>query len=360
MAVPRALVLCSFVLAQCAALDDLCSRHVEVVSKTVANQGKFAVWDASLKVLLYVDAPACSTSSSVATASCDWSGSIVYAFNPVDHSTHEVMSFKTATVGSIMPRRDGGGAVMAITDSDTSTIRTMDIDPITLKGSNLQVIVTLPSSAVGKFNNGNCDAEGRYWVGTFNYGHEELWQGKVWVLRPAADGHGYGVSVGIDHIGHPNGLFWRNNGTELLFSRMYLNVVEKYDYSMAEGKVVGKGSILAREPASEKASDDSNAKLFDSMCGFKDGSFLVTGPHLGVLRYFGADGQHKCDIKMPIAPATFVASCAFVGDDLYIPTGRNGGSPDGPGGWLYRIRGVAGGVEANSCDVKAPAVSLVV
>jgi len=189
-------------------------------------------------------------------------------------------------------------------------------------------------------------------VGTFEYGHEENFDGKLWVLRPDADG--YRAEVGIDNIGHPNGMFWRKNGTEVLVPRSYINKVLSYDYSLAEGRVRSAlPHVIAENPASEKASDDPHAKFFDSMCGFEDGSFLVTGPHYGVLRYFDADGQHKCNIQLPIAPSTFVASCAFVGDDLYIPTGRNGGDA-GPAGWLYRIRGVAGGVQANTCDVHPP------
>jgi sugar lactone lactonase YvrE len=353
MAMFLSIVLCSLALAQCGALHDLCSKVPEVAGRTVANQGKFAVWDASLEALLYVDSPACLPA---------WKGSIVYAFRPSDGSTHEVITFAEATVGSIMPRREAGGVLLAITDSGTSTIRTMEINRETLKGSNMQVVATLPADTEGKFNNGNCDPEGRYWAGTFNYQHEESSPGKLWVLQPDEDGHGYRAEVGLDNIGHPNGMFWRKNGTEVLVPRSYLNEIERYAYS-ADGRIVSKPSVLARNPASGSASDDPHAKLFDSMCGFEDGSFLVTGPHYGVLRYFDAGGDHLCDIQVPnIAPSTFVASCAFVGDDLYIPTGSNNcdGERGGPAGWLYRIRGVAGGVQASTCDVHAPSTLVVV
>jgi len=177
-------------------------------------------------------------------------------------------------------------------------------------------------------------------------------KGKVWVLQRNNDSAGHSLSVGIDNIGHPNGMFWRKNGTEVLFSRTFINVVEKYEYSKSAGAVLGEPSEFVQMREGEG--------LLDSMCGFRDGSFLVADPAHKLLRHYDANGHHKCNIDVPIEGSTFVASCAFVGDDLYITTGRNGGDTSGKAGKLYRIRGVTGGAEAQTCNVQAPQLSMVI
>merc|ERR1712217_759476 len=99
------------------------------------------------------------------------------------------------------------------------------------------------------------------------------------------------------------------------------NIIQQYQYSLEAGKVVG--------PPTDFVTAADGEMLFDSMCGFSDGSFLISDPDHKMLRYYGADGAAKCTIDIPIAGSTFVASCAFVDRDLYVTTGRNGGDTSG-------------------------------
>lgn len=241
-------------------------------------------------------------------------------------------------------------------DLFTSTVRTLDVNPQTFAGSNLQVVATLPADTRGKFNNGNCGPDGKYFVGTFEYGKEIENKGKVWVLRPNVNGSGYVPTVVIDNIGHPNGLLWRKNywsgGWDVLFARTFINAVEEYDYNTTSGDLVGEPKQLVT------LGDDDG--LLDSMCGLDDGSFLVADPHNNLFRHYHSNGDLKCTINVPIEGSPFVASCAFAGDDLYITSGRNGGDTDGKSGKLYRIRGVVGGRESFTCDIQPPESSLVI
>lgn len=315
--------------------DTDCGMTFDVASSTVSNQGKFAVWHEALQAVIFVDSPAFTPA---------WSGSIVYAYKPADGATFEVYRCDTCTVGSVMPRRLGGLVLAISIPSGTgfvSSVRTLDVDPNTFSGSNLQTVVDIPLDTKGKFNNGNCDPSGRLWVGTFDYGFEAELQGKVWVIeRQNASLH---LRVGIDGIGHPNGLVWNPEGTELLFSRTYANEVLRYQYSLVDGTVASPDQVIV---------GDSGVDLFDSMCGFTDGSFIVTEPGFWRLKHYNSDGSLKCVQNLPgQSVSKFVASCAFAGGDLYVPTGRNGGDDAGPDGWVFRVRGVDGGLVSHACDI---------
>lgn len=316
--------------------SSICGKEAEVVSKTVSNQGKFAVWHDALQALLWVDTPAFTPA---------WSGSIIYAFRPKEDKTYTVSTFDKATVGALMPRKSGG-VVIAISrpqsNGMTSTFEAMDIDNSTLAGSTLRVLATLPTDTKGKFNNGNCDTEGRLWAGTFEYGKESDLQGKVWILE--RKGKEYDVKVGIDGVAHPNGLIFSPDGSQLLFSDTFHNVV--YRYKLSAGKIDGAGEKLVEGKQGEA--------LIDSMCGLTDGSFYVMNPNpIGKISYYSADGSLNCDGHVSAPNSHFMASCAFAPNagEMYVPTGRNGGGSSGPDGWLYRFSNVHGGMAPTPCDI---------
>jgi len=294
------------------------------------------VWDDALGVLLWVDSPAYTQGA--------WKGSIVYAFRPSDGKTFTVAQYDDDIVGSVMPRK-GGGIVLAIsrttassisntfqTDSWNSGFYSMDVDPQTFKGSNLALLASLPAGSPGKFNNGNSDPMGRYWAGTYCPDGGSC---SVWVLDRSANG--YSVRKGISDIQHPNGLVWNEAGTQLLFSNTGMNAVFKYSYSLTDGTASNATRFI-----------QGGAGLLDSMCGLADGSLVIANPGSSQLQRYGADGEVSCTIRVP---SNFVASCAFAPNgDLYIPTGRNGGSATGPAGWLFMTTGLGPGVKVTPVD----------
>merc|ERR1719316_913960 len=209
-----------------------------------------------------------------------------------------------------MPRKDGG-IVMAISKASgtrdeeySSAFYSMDVDAQTFKGSNLEMLASLPAGSPGKFNNGNCDPQGRYWAGTYCPSGGSC---SVWVLERS--GNGYNVRKGISDIQHPNGLIWNKAGTELLFSNTGANAVFKYPYSLKDG-TISEGTRFIQ----------GGGALLDSMCGLEDGSLIITNPGSSQLQRFSPEGEEQCTIPVE---SNFVASCAFhPNGDLYIPTGR--------------------------------------
>jgi sugar lactone lactonase YvrE len=295
---------------------------------TVSNQGKFAVWHKDLDVLLWVDSPAFTQGA--------WAGSIVYAFRPSDSKTFIVAKYDEDIVGSVMPRKSGG-IVMAISKVSggqfDSAFYSMDVDPHTFQGSNLVKLAALPAGSPGKFNNGNCDPIGRYWAGTYCPNGGSC---SVWVLERSSNG--YNVRKGISDVAHPNGLLWNMNGTELSFSNTGMNAVFKYPYSLKTGTISeGKRFI------------QGGGALLDSMCGLEDGSLIIANPGSSQLQRFTPAGEASCIIPVE---SDFVAACTFhPNGDLYIPTGRNGGSAAGPAGWLFKTSGLGRGIQPTACDV---------
>jgi sugar lactone lactonase YvrE len=315
-----------------------CGPEMEVASRTVSNQGKFAVWVKDMEALLWVDSPAFTPA---------WTGSVVYAYKPSEDKTYEVTRFDTATVGAILPRA-AGGVVLAMSRPQgdgvfASTFETMDIDPSSMQGGNLQAIASLPAETKGKFNNGRCDSAGRLWAGTFDYGKEQEQGAKVWTLQRSADGNGHAVNVAIDGLSHPNGYIFSKDGQRLLLSETYRNVVYEYDLS-ADGSIAGAPKTLVQGRNGEV--------LIDSICGLADGSFFATNPDpIGKLVHYSAEGSPLCETTVDVPNSHFVASCEFIGEDMYVPSGRNGGSDSGPDGWLYRFKGMGQGLEMPLCDI---------
>merc|ERR1719183_3139707 len=117
-----------------------------------------------------------------------------------------------------------------------------------------------------------------------------------------------------------------------------MNAVFKYSYSLKDG-MASNGTRFIQ----------GGACLLDSMCGLEDGSLVITNPGSSQLQRFTSKGETSCTIRVQ---SNFVASCAFAPNgDLYIPTGRNGGSSTGPAGWLYKTSGLGLGIEPTPCDV---------
>jgi sugar lactone lactonase YvrE len=314
---------------------DSCGPSAEVASRTVSNQGKFAVWDISLQALLWVDSPAFTPA---------WSGSVVYGFRPSDGQTFEIMRFETASVGFVLPRW-GGGVMLGISrpngdGSYASSFESLDVDTVTLKGSNLQHRASLPGDTKGKINNGKCDPEGRLWAGTFDYGKEQEQSAKVWVLNEH-----YDLNVAMDGLSHPNGYVFTDDGGDrkLLLSETFRNVVYEFEYS-SESTTLGTPKVLVQGRAGEE--------LIDSICGLADGSFFATNPDpIGKLVRYSAAGEAMCETTVDVPNSHFVASCAFIGEDMFVPSGRNGGSESGPDGWLYRFNGMGKGEDVHVCRV---------
>jgi sugar lactone lactonase YvrE len=156
--------------------------------------------------------------------------------------------------------------------------------------------------ALFRFNEGACDAKGRFWVGVMFDPLEGA------PSKQSGHLHSFTLDGGLrkepDAAELHNGMAWSEDGRTFFLSHSYSREIIAFDYQMDRG-------IL------------SNRRLFASIpkeCGIPDGAAVDSDGgywcalHGGAkLRRFRSDGSLDRDIDLPVSQPTM---CAFAGHDL--------------------------------------------
>jgi sugar lactone lactonase YvrE len=157
--------------------------------------------------------------------------------------------------------------------------------------------------ALFRFNEGACDAKGRFWVGVM-----------FDPLKRSASGqprrlHSFTLDGGLrsepDAAELHNGMAWNADGTTFFLSHSYAREILAFDYDMEGGRL-------------------SNRRVFATIpegFGFPDGAATDTDGGYwcalhgggGKLRRFNADGSVDRDTQLPVNQPTM---CTFAGVDL--------------------------------------------
>ncbi len=164
-----------------------------------------------------------------------------------------------------------------------------------------------PDRPANRLNEGCCDPQGRFWVGSMQSnlnpdGSEKKMTadtGRLYRIDPDGTctlndpGHEYGIT---------NTMAWRDDGS-FLFADTLADTIYRFDFDAAAG-VVGNRSVYAKEPGR----------------GYPDGSTLDAAGYLwnarfgaGCLIRFAPDGGIDRIVDLPVTNPT---SCTFGGDDL--------------------------------------------
>lgn len=185
-----------------------------------------------------------------------------------------------------------------------------------------------------RFNDGKCDAAGRFWVGTMRY---DAAPGGGALYRIDPDGS---VTTQATGVAISNGLAWSPDGR----TTWYIDTLDRRVDAFATDP--GTGAVTARSTAFSVEDADG---LPDGMCiDAEGGLWIAFWGGSCVRRYDPATG--RCDVRIAL-PVPNVTSCAFGGPDLadlYITTARAGLAPDAlaahpAAGGLFHIRpGVRG------------------
>ena len=254
---------------------------MEVVSETQAVLGEGPVWDDRRQVLWWVDI----------------FGQRLHRFDPQGASTREFLM--PQMIGAVV-LRDAGGVVVALEegfalfDPETETLHAI-VDPE-------------PDVATNRFNDGKCDARGRFWAGTMSKS-EAPGRGTLYSLEP--DGE---VRRQVGDVSVSNGLAWSSDNETMYFIDSPTLRIDAFDYALDTGALNSRRTVVQVTPGS----------------GFPDGmaidaeGMLWVGMWNGwqVLRFDPRTGRQIGRLPVPVAQVT---SCAFGGSDLqdlYITTAR--------------------------------------
>jgi sugar lactone lactonase YvrE len=187
--------------------------------------------------------------------------------------------------------------------------------------------VSIPECGEWRLNDGKCDPQGRYWVGTL-VRHMPMPSGHV--FRVNHDGN---VEAAISGVGTSNGLGWSPDGRTMYFVDSQLRTVDAFAFDAVDG-LIGDRRTLVEIPA--------EGGYPDGMTVDAEGGIWLALMGAGAIHRFTPTGDLDTVLELP---STNVTACTFGGADLstlFITsyTGREGVAPNGS---LFACRpGVAG------------------
>ena len=161
-----------------------------------------------------------------------------------------------------------------------------------------------------RFNDGKCDAAGRFWAGTMSL-HNEPESGALYCYHP--DGR---CVQHLTQVSVSNGIAWTKDNRTMYYIDTLTRKVVAFDYDLDQGEL-SNGRVIISIPAEAGFPDgmtiDAEDKLW--ICMWGGGA---------VLRYDPSTAKLLEKIEVP---ASLVTSCAFGGpqmDTLYITTASLG------------------------------------
>jgi sugar lactone lactonase YvrE len=252
--------------------------EIEVVLEAGATIGESPTWSAAENALYWIDVkkPA------------------LYRYEPETGNRQSWLV--TSDIGAFGLVSDPPGAVVALRHG----IFRLDF----ASGSLTQLAPAPFDPTLFRFNEGACDAHGRFWVGV--------------MFDPLDDGlppqeaalHSFTLAEGLraepDAARLHNGMAWSPDGRQFYLSHSYRQEIFAYPFDQVTGHL-GKRALFANVP---EASGLPDGAAVDSRGGYW--CALHGG---GRLRRYTAAGAVDRDIALPVSQPTM---CAFAGADLDV------------------------------------------
>lgn len=259
---------------------------IDVVCDTLATIGESPLWLAQEQCLYWMDIkkPALHRFDSRTSAVREWAVS--------------------SDIGGFALLEKGDAALVALRQG----IYRLDFS----SGALDQLAAAPFDTAIFRFNEGACDANGRFWIGVMcdpvdgSKGHEK------------APLHSFTLSGGLlrhdDQSDLHNGMAWSADGTHFYLSHSNEQDVFRFNYDSTAGRISEK-FLFASLP---KALGIPDGAAIDS-----EGGYWCACHGGGRLRRFGPNGSFDRDILLPVSQPTM---CAFGGkefDELYVTSARD-------------------------------------
>lgn len=161
-----------------------------------------------------------------------------------------------------------------------------------------------------RFNDGKCDARGRFWVGTMHLDRRDDLSA-FYIIEPMGS-----VRKVLERVSLSNGLAWSPRGEWLYHIDTPTRQVSRFAYDGESGKLSERKTLIT----------------FAESDGFPDGMTIDSAGCLWIALWSGhavvrVDGESGQIIERILVPAPQVSSCAFGGPGLrtlYITTAWEG------------------------------------
>ena len=165
-----------------------------------------------------------------------------------------------------------------------------------------------------RFNEGACDAAGRFWIGVM---YDPI-DGSGGCEK--ADLHSFTLDGGLRSEGEPsalhNGMAWTGDGKTFYLSHSYERKIIAFDYEVEGGRISNRRAFASLPDDDEGIPDGSSLDI--------EGRYWCADHGGGRLRVFRPDGSIERDIPLPMSQPTM---CVFGGEELnalYITSASDG------------------------------------
>ncbi|PTM58319.1 SMP-30/gluconolactonase/LRE family protein [Desmospora activa] len=256
---------------------------LQIVQNTKAELGEGPSWDAANNVLYWVDI----------------TRERLHIYHP--YSNRQITYDTGDYISSVVPRRCGG-VVMTLKKSFYAF--DFHMNKMTHIGTVEQ------DKPHNRFNDGKCDALGRYWAGTMSQMFTPG-AGALYCLEPD-----WRIKKVLGNITISNGIAWSPDNSVMYYIDSPTRKVMAYDYDLATATISNPRVAVtfpAAEPFPDGMATDEEGLIWVAI--WKGGKITRWNPNTGEL------------LKTIHVPATLTTSCVFGGDDLqdlYITSARIG------------------------------------
>jgi sugar lactone lactonase YvrE len=223
----------------------------------------------------------------------------VHIYQPETNEDREIQLDQL--IGTIAPRKEGGTIAALEKGFYFLNVETGQLEPISDPERNV---------ANNRFNDGKCDAAGRFWAGTMDKS-EVSKQGSLYCLDSKLR-----VEKKLQNLGISNGLAWSSDNQYFYFIDTPTKKVLRYDYHLATGNIENPVEVISFE---------DQEGMPDGMTIDEEGMLWIA--HWGGARVSRWDPDSGKQLTEVLVPAKNVTSCTFGGEDLkdlYITTARKG------------------------------------